>query len=356
MRWPVRSLVVLVLMALASCGNLERRETEEAAGGDGQLVLFRVAGGPDDPDSPYYDLVILNADGSETPLLGDSVEGSRARPALFARPSWSPDGESVVFDGGYDEIGFDRDIYTVDADGAELNRLTSDRISSSPVWSPGGDTVLFARSFGPPPFRGANLWLMDVDGSNARPLTPQQEDVFDAPGSFSPDGTTIAFTRVTGPYQVSQDGYVLSEPEIYTVGLDGSHLVKLAEESGDPVYSPDGETVVFVSARDRNGELCYGDRCFFGGELYIMSADGSNQERLTATTALNEAAPEWSPDGERIVYQRGKAFDNAEGFGIFAINSDGTCATAVAFDPRLETWYSAPAWRPGTGALGPLDC
>ena len=63
--------------------------------------------------------------------------------------------------------------------------------------------------------------------------------------------------------------------------------------------------IAFVSDRDRNGELCYGDRCFIANELYVANADGSSPLRLTRTQDLNEARPSWLPNGSRIAYQRG---------------------------------------------------
>jgi len=83
-----------------------------------------------------------------------------------------------------------------------------------------------------------------------------------------------------------------------------------------------------------------------------MDADGSNQRRLTSTKDLNETSPAWAPGGSVIAYQRGQVVDNAQGTGVFLINTDGSCSTEIAFDLKLNVWYANPAWHPTAAADG----
>jgi dipeptidyl aminopeptidase/acylaminoacyl peptidase len=62
-------------------------------------------------------------------------------------PSWSPDGEQLVFT-GYD--GGITDLFIVNRDGSGLKRLTEDKYADlHPVWSPDGKTIAFATDRGP---------------------------------------------------------------------------------------------------------------------------------------------------------------------------------------------------------------
>src|SRR5687768_15385857 len=62
---------------------------------------------------------------------------------------------------------------------------------------------------------------------------------------------------------------------------------------GQPVFSPDGERILFVSDRSGNENL------------WIMSADGSNLTALTKERGdLDFESPEWSPDGEYVLVRK----------------------------------------------------
>ena len=75
----------------------------------------------------------------------------------------------------------------------------------------------------------------------------------------------------------------------------------------DPVYSPDGERIVFVATHD-------GDP-----ELYIANADGSNVTRLTDNQSV-DASPRWAPDGSHIIFVSDRDGD----FTIYRMDPDGS--------------------------------
>jgi Tol biopolymer transport system component len=75
----------------------------------------------------------------------------------------------------------------------------------------------------------------------------------------------------------------------------------------DPMYSPDGMKLVFISTHD-------GDP-----EIFVMNADGGGLKKLTDNTAV-DAAPSWSPDGGKIVFTS----DRSGSFELYRMNSDGS--------------------------------
>jgi Tol biopolymer transport system component len=301
-----------------------------------------------------YDLAISDAEGNRMNVLtGGSIEGS-VWPQLFTRVSWSPDGERIAFAGGpgpLDATVEDQiDIYVMQADGSQDEQLTELGDAADPVWSPDGDTIVFTRLRSPEgePFR-ADLWSIDVDGGEPTRLTEATDWQVDRPGSFTPDGSQLAFTRTTyepGPVSLEETS------AIEIIDADGSDQRTLIERGFDPAFSPDGEQVAFASDRDENGELCYGDRCRLAGELDVASADGSDPMRLTETREFNEARPSWLPEGSRIAYQRGKDFQNAEVMSIFEVNADGSCGREILRGSGGGPWYASPAWRPSEPRVG----
>jgi Tol biopolymer transport system component len=84
-------------------------------------------------------------------------------------PSWAPDGSSVVFTA--QRFRVEPDIWSVDADGSNLHRLTRTTTASesAPVFSPDGTLIVF--SVLDAAANRDDLWTMNADGSNITQLT-----------------------------------------------------------------------------------------------------------------------------------------------------------------------------------------
>lgn len=307
---------------------------------------------------PLYDIGLADDEGKGfRALTGESVPGSIV-PNLFTAVSWAPDGSRLAVAGGRGEqqgtVDEKSDIYLVGADGSDVERVTELGNARDPLFSPDGETIIFSRvSFREESPLQANLWSVNVDGSELTKLTDAAPWQVDAAGSVLPDGSEIAFTRT----ELDPESFEATA-SIQIVGADGSGERQLIERGSDPAFSPDGKRLAFVSDRDENGRLCYGDRCFLGRELYVADADGAAPERLTETKELNEASPSWLPDGSRIAFQRGEQFANAEAMSILEMNADGSCTHAVLASSGPGPWYASPAWRPSDPMAGggTLEC
>lgn len=97
---------------------------------------------------------------------------------------------------------------------------------------------------------------------------------------LSPDGRTIVFDLLG---------------DLYTIPATGGAATRITSGSGfdgQPRYSPDGASIVFVS--DRSGSE----------NLYLVAPDGQNLRPLTRGPNLAFVSPEWTPDGQYIVVSR----------------------------------------------------
>ena len=83
--------------------------------------------------------------------------------------------------------------------------------------------------------------------------------------------------------------------------------------------------IVFSSTRDDPNPTSCALTCDY--ELYTINPDGSGLARLTNTPAAVEAEPAWSPDGQRIVFQRGLGQTD-----IYVVDADGSDESLVIAD------------------------
>jgi TolB protein len=253
-----------------------------------------------------------------------------------AKQQQSPNGK-IVFQSTQGGDGFVNDIYVMDADGKRQTRLTdSPSDDTSPLWSPTGDQIAFLSDRGG---NGYEIYLMNPDGSNQRPLRVAADGgpVYGANVEWSPDGTKLKYE--TSAFELG-DIYVI---EAVAPGGGDSvvppQVINSSRPAGqsdtDASWSPDGTRFVFRSVG------C--DGCGIS-ELYTMNADGTNRVQVTDLAGF-ESAPRWSPDGTLIAYNalRGGAR------GIYVKNADGTGAE-VRVSGGMDTAGGA-VWSPNGSRL-----
>ena len=144
------------------------------------------------------------------------------------------------------------------------------------------------------------IWIMNVDGSGKRMVSPQHGAHTCA--FFLPDGKIIysSTSHLPGdcpprpePPPGSRYVWPLYPYDIFVSQPDGSEPVRITDNpkyDAEPVVSPDGGRIVFGSQRE--GDF----------DVYIMNADGSAVRRLTDRFGY-DGGPWFSPDGTKIVWR-----------------------------------------------------
>ena len=173
--------------------------------------------------------------------------------------------------------------------------------------------IVFASSVGN---NNYEVFTANPDGSGRTQLTTNA--AFDVDPIWSPDGRRIAFVS-------DRDGNL----EIYVMNADGGNQTRLTSnlsDDFDPAWSPIGDKIAFSSTRD-------GDH-----EVYVMNADGSNQTNLTNNRA-DDAFPAWSPDGSRLIFTSDRS-GNAD---IFIMNANGSGQMNISNNAANDEF---PSWSP----------
>jgi TolB protein len=245
-----------------------------------------------------------------------------------------------------------------------------------PVWSPDGATLVYVSEVALGSDEGAGpdaTRLMIFDGTASRPMTPLRDGVYDYSPAWSPDGSMLAFPRITqtgnrfrstlitrslatgaerrlvavdlgsrlswvSEPAWSPDGSMVAythsrldseyhfRPLIRVVSSAGGEPRTLIRDAQSPAWSPDGGKLAFASVKDRNGRRCGSDECWYAGELYTAKADGSGARRLTANEG-DDARPTWSPDGSRLLFTSDRSLPEGDSSEVYSIAPDGTCLT-----------------------------
>ena len=240
------------------------------------------------PDRGVYDIYVANADGSNLQRVLD----------FASQPALRPNGQWLAFRRWKsDDLG----IEVMQTYGGGQKRLTRFLEDALPSWSPNGQTLVFTSRRESD--RKARIYEVNVSGGSDWELKRGAETVFGEYPTWMPDGRILY--RVTWPEQgiavmngdgagmrlVFADGAATAPAaapgnqlvafmsqrdgswDVYRVGLDGAGLLRLTSSpanDGLPAWSPDGAAIAFVS--DRDG----------GWAVWVMSADGSNQRKLFA--------------------------------------------------------------------------
>jgi TolB protein len=257
--------------------------------------------------------------------------------------------------------GGNKEVYVMDADGASDRAATANRsINNFPSWSPDGDSILYTS------YRHRNQPMLYLStrgrGKPGRILARLGPDRPQYRGVFDPEGERIAVV-------MSQDG----RSDIYTVRPDGRRLRQLTKNRAinvAPSWSPDGSKLAFVSDRTGSPQVYVMDlksgssrRLTFNGsyntgpawspdgewiayeaqvagqfDIWLIDPTGEVNFPLVMHPRSDES-PAWSPDSRKLAFsstRRGRA-------DIYVVERGGDGLRRLTRNAGDNT---SPAWGP----------
>ena len=237
---------------------------------DGREIVFEFDG-PNPP--PFCSVEIMNADGTGIMDLTGDTNGCEAQ------PSFTPDGQRIVFE-RFDDITFVDAIWSMDLSGGDRHQITTgaDSGGTDPNVSPDGNTLSFVA--GGEPANG--LFSSGLDGSNFSQLLPFTLDLA-IKHDWAPDGKHLLVGTNANFFDPNDSA------NIATIRPDGTDLHYLIH-SHDPAvnafagsYSPDGKYIVF--RLEDHGSYA----------LMKMRSDGSHLQQILGFSSFKPRNIDWGP-------------------------------------------------------------
>jgi Tol biopolymer transport system component len=300
------------------------------------------------PDSNYV-YYVINENSSHLGVLYQApVLGGVPRRLLVninCPPTFSPDGKRFAFM-RWSINPAEKALMVANADGTGEQKLAVLKLpdyfsAMGPAWSPDGKIIACVA------IRFSDGFHCDVVGVRVADGTEQLvKRFFDVGGrvQWLSDGSGLvvpAMEQASEPLQIWQVSYPGGEARRVTNDLndyggisltaDSSSLVTLQSSRLSHIWvAPNGDAnhaTQITSGQDEgysglswmpDGKIAYGSMASGNSDIWMMDADGRNQQQLTVNESIDEE-PSLTPDGRSVVF----VSNLTNGFGIWRMDTDG---------------------------------
>lgn len=260
---------------------------------------------PNGYDCPHQAVYKYDNDSAGFWLINsDGTNQRRILPYTLTTPAWSPDGKWMAFSKGAQICIMPFDGTQFDA--TAIVQLTSEGRNFFPSWSPDGDKIAFNESICNKTIV-CGVWVYNIKSGNLQNIAK-----FGNYPSWYPFSDALIF--LTNAINNAGDD-IGDSIWSYNYSIHNKALLRYLSipnyDNRNISYSPNGNTIAFISALSNGG----------GFQLHTMNSDGSNLRKLTNGGCLGYS---WSPEG-KIVYLNFDYSRIDETIGmLWTMDSDGS--------------------------------
>lgn len=186
-----------------------------------------------------------------------------------------------------------------------------------------------------PIYESFDIFVAGLDGKITKQLT--NTPGYDAEATISPKGDRIVFTSTRN-----------GDLDLYTMNLDGSDVKQITHDlgyDGGAWFSPDGSQIVWRASRPKTADEIKEYKEYYDKgqvmptnmEVFVANADGSNVRQVTNFGKANWA-PNFTPDGKRIIFASNHEYPRGFPFNMYLINLDGTGLEKISHDGGFDAF------------------
>lgn len=240
-------------------------------------------------------LMTMNGDGTNQKIISELD-------VRCEKPSVSHDGTKILFTHYSEDYVYE--LYMVNTDGTSLTLIdTANRYCGSADWYFDNTKIIYSRS--------RNFSTDERDIVLYDLITEEKSVLTSSGNNFS--AIFSNHNEITFCCQSNSQA-----SDIFKMNIDGSNIQLLIPNACNPVYSPNGEKIAYLSCIE-NGS----------SQIFVANSDGSANNQLTTTYSSEtypgwppegNTDPKWTPNGSKIVYVSGADGDPE----IYIMESNGS--------------------------------